>query len=102
LLSRSRDGADLDRWLDPTITDPGVVLPLLQPALDHLLVAEKVSTLVNDVWNDSPQLIVLLDDQGSRNVVEPVPQYMLIAVDERARGRSDDQARQRGGAPTCG
>jgi hypothetical protein len=45
-----------------SVTDPAAVMPLLQPAPDDLLVAEKVLTLVNDVRNDSPQLIMPLDD----------------------------------------
>lgn len=55
-------GDALDLWLDPTFTDPGAVLPVLVPAPDDLLVADRVSVLVNDTRNDSPQLLLPFDE----------------------------------------
>jgi len=52
----------LDLWLDPTLTDPGAVLPVLVPAPDDLLVADRVSRLVNDTRNDSPQLLLPFEE----------------------------------------
>jgi putative SOS response-associated peptidase YedK len=40
-------------WLDPAVTDPGALAPLLAPR-DHDLVAYAVSTRVNDPRNDDP------------------------------------------------
>lgn len=47
--------ADLDEWLDPRLTDPGVARSLLQPLAD--LVPRKVSRAVNTVGNDGPALV---------------------------------------------
>ncbi|MGD9891647.1 MAG: SOS response-associated peptidase, partial [Dehalococcoidia bacterium] len=55
------DDAGVALWLDPTVTDPGVVLPLLAPAPDDLLTAHRVSDEVNNARNDGPQLILPLD-----------------------------------------
>ncbi|MBA2337503.1 MAG: SOS response-associated peptidase [Acidimicrobiia bacterium] len=44
-------------WLDPTVTDPEVLLPLLALGANADLTAHPVSTLVNKVANNLPQLI---------------------------------------------
>ena len=54
-------GEALDVWLDPTVTDPAAVLPLLVPAPEETLVARRVAPLVNDVRNEGEQLILPLD-----------------------------------------
>lgn len=46
-----------DLWLDQDVDDPAALLPLLKPRPDDELVAYPVSTLVNDVRNDSPDCI---------------------------------------------
>lgn len=46
--------ADRDEWLDPTRADAG---ELLHPAVDVGLTAYPVSTLVNNVRNNGPELI---------------------------------------------
>jgi len=45
------------RWLDPDVSDPEDVLPVLVPAAPGLLEAYPVSTAVNDVRNNGPHLL---------------------------------------------
>jgi putative SOS response-associated peptidase YedK len=47
-------------WMDPTITDAGLLQDLLQPAPDDLLELVPVSALVNNVNNEGPDLVVPL------------------------------------------
>ena len=47
-------------WLDPTITDAGLLQDLLQPAPNDLLELVAVSPLVNNVNNEGPELVVPL------------------------------------------
>jgi putative SOS response-associated peptidase YedK len=47
-------------WLDPTPRDPGELRALLEPRDDVPLAAYPVPTLVNNVRNDGPELIVPL------------------------------------------
>jgi putative SOS response-associated peptidase YedK len=47
-----------DAWLDPTYDDTGALGELLVPAPAELLTAHPVSTAVNSVLNDGPELIV--------------------------------------------
>lgn len=54
LLVRREDWA---AWLDPTIDDPGEVRSFLSPAVPGVLDAYPVSTEVNRVSNNGPQLI---------------------------------------------
>ena len=46
-----------DHWLDPEITDPDDLVPLLRPAPDGLLELRAVSAEVNNVRNQGPQLL---------------------------------------------
>ena len=48
---------DEDLWLDPTVDGPERVLPLLRPFPADQMVAYPVSTAVNDVRHDAPDLI---------------------------------------------
>lgn len=48
-------------WLDPSPRDPAELRALLEPREDIALAAYPVSTLVNNVRNDGPGLIVPLD-----------------------------------------
>ena len=50
-------GAALDEWLDPGIDRAADVLPLAGPCAEDLLAAYPVTTLVNDVRHDGPELI---------------------------------------------
>jgi len=54
-------GAVWDPWLDPEITDPGVIGDLLAVSTGPNLVEHAVSTLVNRVANDVPELITPLE-----------------------------------------
>jgi putative SOS response-associated peptidase YedK len=47
-------------WLDPTITDAGLLQDLLRPVPDDLLELVPVSPLVNNVNNEGPDLVVPL------------------------------------------
>ncbi|MDQ1323907.1 MAG: hypothetical protein QG587_1243, partial [Chloroflexota bacterium] len=47
-------------WLDPAPRDPGELRALLEPRDDVGLAAYPVSTLVNNVRNDGPELVVPL------------------------------------------
>jgi putative SOS response-associated peptidase YedK len=51
------DEAGVELWLDPSVTDPAVVLPLLVPCPDDVLVAHEVSKAVGNARNDGPELI---------------------------------------------
>lgn len=44
-------------WLDPTVSDPQVLRPLLVPAAPGRLEAYPVSTLVSNVKNNGPELV---------------------------------------------
>lgn len=54
-----------DRWLDPSLPDPGELQGLLVPAPDDDLEAYPVSRAVNNVRNDGPELIERLPDPDS-------------------------------------
>ena len=45
-------------WIDPEITDPGLLSDLLRPAPDGLLELRAVSPLVNNASNEGPELLV--------------------------------------------
>lgn len=49
--------SDWDLWLDPQVDDPALLQSLLAPAPDDLVLAYPVSPLVNNVRNDSPELL---------------------------------------------
>ncbi len=51
-------------WLDPTSRDPGELRALLEPRDDLGLAAYPVSTLVNNVRNDGPELILQVGPDG--------------------------------------
>lgn len=53
LVERDKYGA----WLDPTVSDPEVLGRLLVPAAPGRLEAYPVSTLVNNVKNNGPELV---------------------------------------------
>jgi len=71
ILPRELFGA----WLDPEVTDPQRLTPLLAPCPDDWLVREPVSQAVNQVRNDGPECLVparrqrgLFDDDLSAEV----------------------------------
>jgi putative SOS response-associated peptidase YedK len=49
-----------DAWLDAEKVEAKIAIALLGPAPDDLLVAEEISTRVNNVRNDGPELIAPL------------------------------------------
>jgi putative SOS response-associated peptidase YedK len=55
-------------WLDPEPRDPGELRALLEPRDDLVLAAHPVSSLVNSVRNDGPELIVPFEPDD-----EPAP-----------------------------
>ena len=55
-----------DSWLDPRLGDPKQLSGLLAPAVPGRLEAYPVSTLVNDVRNNGPQLVRPLDDKTAQ------------------------------------
>jgi putative SOS response-associated peptidase YedK len=44
-------------WLDPEVTNPAAVLGCLRPYPEELMAAYPVSTAVNAVGNDGPELV---------------------------------------------
>jgi putative SOS response-associated peptidase YedK len=50
-----------DRWLDPRLDEPSALARMLVPAAPGRLAAHPVSTQVNDVRNNGPQLIAPLE-----------------------------------------
>lgn len=59
------------RWLDPDLPDPSELLGLLVPAPDDVLALIPVSKLVNNVRNDSPDLLVPLAELPPEQATEP-------------------------------
>ena len=59
--------AEWPLWLDPTITDAGLLHDLLRPAPDDLLELVPVSELVNNVNNEGPDLVVPLPAAAAPN-----------------------------------
>jgi putative SOS response-associated peptidase YedK len=53
ILSRS----DYDLWLDPLVQDPAAVDHLIAPCDDNELVADPISTYVNNVKHEGPQCV---------------------------------------------
>jgi len=64
---------DWDRWLKTPETEAGDLLPLLVPAPDDLLKAYEISTRVNRVANEGPELIAPLEPETPQTVNQTVP-----------------------------
>lgn len=56
------EGAALDAWLDPGMTDPAAAMALLQTCPDDTLTAYPVGPEVGNIRNDSPELIAQVGD----------------------------------------
>jgi len=54
-------GDALQLWLDPSVSEPAAVLPVLQPCQDDWLTFHAVSSLVNSVRNEGHQLVEPID-----------------------------------------
>ncbi len=62
------------RWLDPATPDPAELLGLLVPAPDDVLALIAVSKAVNNVRNDSPDLLIPLADLPPAPLPAPAPE----------------------------
>ena len=63
---------DYSRWLDPTITEPGPLAPLLKPLPADAMEAIPIGTRVNNVKMDDPSCIEpLTEDESSDAATEP-------------------------------
>jgi putative SOS response-associated peptidase YedK len=58
-------------WLDPDVTDPDAVRALLQPPVAGRFLATAVSTRVNAVANNGPELVEPVPVSQLRGVVDP-------------------------------
>jgi putative SOS response-associated peptidase YedK len=72
------EGDALSLWLNPKI-EPKEPTTLLEPARDDLLEARPVSPAVNDVKNDTPELLNEWRDRGPNR--EPKPQQLRLLPD---------------------
>jgi putative SOS response-associated peptidase YedK len=54
-------GDTLELWLDPSVSEPADVLPVLQPCPDDWLTFHAVSSLVNNTRNEGPRLVEPID-----------------------------------------
>jgi putative SOS response-associated peptidase YedK len=76
------------RWLDPGLPDPSELLGLLVPAPADVLALIPVSKLVNNVRNDSPDLLVPLADL-------PADALAMAEPKGRAKAPASDPAQGR-------
>lgn len=60
-----------DEWLDPANDDVAALVHLLRPAPDDLLVASPVGDAVNNVRNDSPELLAPVGPSSTGDVDIP-------------------------------
>jgi len=58
------DPVDYDRWLDPALSDPARLLPLLRPYEGGELRVDPVSTFVNNARNEGPECL----DPGAKTL----------------------------------
>jgi putative SOS response-associated peptidase YedK len=56
---------ELDLWLDPELRDEALLRDLLQPAADDMLELSPVSSRLNNVANEGPELLVAEDASAS-------------------------------------
>lgn len=60
-----------DAWLDPDVTDPDEVRALVEPPVPGRFLATAVSTRVNAVSNNGPELLEAVPVSQLRGVVDP-------------------------------
>ena len=72
-----------DRWLDPGLDDVDELAGLLVPAAPGRLVARPVSTAVNDVRNNGPELV---DPIPAEEVVSDASSDVVTGDDQLAFG----------------
>jgi len=66
---------DQKTWLDRGVTDFSKIWPLLQPFPDHRIRAYRVSDMVNDTRNDSPELLKPRDPTKPETGTLPLPGF---------------------------
>jgi putative SOS response-associated peptidase YedK len=79
---------DFERWLDGRANDADAVMPLLVGPAEGEFAWHEISTRVNRVANDDPQLLLPITDE-ERAAEEPKPKK--IAARKAAPGASDDE-----------
>lgn len=87
------DAAGVGTWLDPAVTDPGRLLPLLVPAGDDGWEAWPVGPGVNSVANDGPELLVRAEPPAG----VPVPGRLFAADGPAATEPAGGAGGQRAG-----
>lgn len=65
-------------WLDPMVTDPGLLTDLLHPADEGLLRLDPVSQLVNNANNEGPALLVPVPEDAASPPKPPEPALTLF------------------------
>jgi putative SOS response-associated peptidase YedK len=71
-----------DRWLDPELQDPDTVRALLVPPEPGRFSATAISTRVNNVRNNGPELLEPLGIEELRGVVDPATGELIGAGDQ--------------------
>jgi hypothetical protein len=73
-----------DAWLDPGLRDPDAVRALLQPPVTGRFLATAVTTRVNTVSNNGPQLLEPVPADQLRGVVDPATGELIGGVVARS------------------
>ena len=71
-----------DQWLDPELQDPDTVRALLEPPAPGRFTATPISTRVNNVRNNGPELLEPLPVEELRGVVDPATGELIGAGDQ--------------------
>ena len=71
-----------DQWLDPEVQDPDTVRALLQPPPPGRFTATAISTRVNNVRNNGPELLTPVGLDELRGVVDPATGELIGAGDQ--------------------
>jgi putative SOS response-associated peptidase YedK len=69
--------AAVDRWLDPAVTAPEELVPLLQPTPGELMQAMPVSPRVNSVRHEGPELLTRTEPPAPAVPTPPAPDAQL-------------------------
>jgi putative SOS response-associated peptidase YedK len=80
-----------DLWLDPN-ADPEMAAILIQPAPEALLESYPVSSAVNRVANDTPDLLDPLREDEMGEAAMPAPKLKRAKKEKEAAKRDDGQA----------
>jgi putative SOS response-associated peptidase YedK len=77
------DRQEWARWLDPAMTDPDGVRALLQPHRPGRFTTLPVSTRVNNVRNDGPELLEPAPEDQLQGVLDPATGELLGATGQK-------------------